>query len=198
MALATAAEVRAVANGWTSADDTLITTVLARADSALASHLGYPRADAGARTLESATYTLYPDRYAIGWGEDSLYLSVGTPRLISITSVHVDTGRDYDAASLLAATEYEADGRSLVLTDTATTGWSSAIRANKLVVVAGHTADDVLKRALILQAVHWLGNDPTAGTSSTQAPNAGSRSTHPLGLLPEVVTMVAPFVLVVP
>jgi hypothetical protein len=62
MALATAAQVRALAPGLSTADDTTIDALLARIDAAFARFCGHPTPDSGAPTREAATYTTFPGR----------------------------------------------------------------------------------------------------------------------------------------
>ena len=183
MALATAAQVRALAPGLSSADDTTITTLIARIDSAFARYCGHPMPDSGAQSMEA----------------DRAVAMIPTPPILSVTSVHVDPEQDYGADTLLAASEYVADGRRVELLVGATHSWSDLPRANRVVVSAGYTiaSHPVLTEAAIVQAVHTIGNTSAAGSTSTST-RGGSRSVAPLSLLPEVREMLADYRLSVP
>lgn len=199
MALASAAEVRALVPALASADDTRIDTLIARVDTVFARYCGHPRNDAGTRTMEVATYTLYPGRGAIGWGDESYALTLPLPELASVTSVHVDPEQDYGADTLVDSAYYTIHGRAIELLIDTDTGWSESPRANKVVVTAGYDPDDDddLKQAAIIQVVHWVKNTPGAGNrnSSTQQ---GNRTVDRLGLLEEVRDMLEPYRIPVP
>jgi len=203
MALATAAEVRTEAPhlfAESGSDDARLTALIARADAVFARHCNHPRPDTGGHTMEAAAYTVFPGRYAIGVGLDSHRLVLPTPEVISVTSVHVDEQQDYGDATLLDTTEYVATGSMLELTIDASTGWSAAPRANKVVVSAGYDVDDhdTLKMAAILQVIHWARNSATAGERSSSVVQGSSRTVDRLGLLDEVRDLLADYVLMVP
>lgn len=187
MALATAAQVRAVAPAVNDSADTVLDVLIARADAAFARWCGFPRPDSGDYTMEAATYTRYPDRYAIGCGEDERILTLDTPPILSVTSVHVDPEQDYDASTLLGADEYVADFRSIELTNDAQYSWSRYPRANKIVVSAGFVPadNDVLVQACITQVLHWFSHTKNAGKDSVSVAS-GSNTFAPLSLLPDV------------
>lgn len=199
MALATAAQVRALAPGLSTADDTTIDTLLARIDAAFARFCGHPTPDSGAQTMEAATYTTFPGRYDLGIEQDRAIATLPTPPILSITSVHVDPEQDYGADTLLTATEYVADGRRVELLVGATHSWSDLPRANRVVVSAGYVvaSHPVLTEAAIVQAIHAIGNTSAAGSTSTST-RGGSRSVAPLSLLPEVREMLTDYRLAVP
>jgi len=199
MALATAAQVRALAPSLSASDDTVIDTLLARIDSAFARYCGHPVPDSGAQTMEAATYTTFPGRYDLGIEDDRAIAMLPTPPILSITSVHIDPEQDYGADSLLGASEYVADGRRIELLLDATFIWSELPRANRAVVSAGYVVanNPVLTEAAIIQAIHQIGNTASAGSDSTQT-RGGSRSVAPLSLLPEVREMLTDYRLAVP
>ena len=199
MALATAAQVRALAPGLSTADDTTIDALLARIDAAFARFCGHPTPDSGAQTMEAATYTTLPGRYDLGIEQDRAIATLPTPPILSITSVHVDPEQDYGADTLLTASEYVADGRRVELLVGATHSWSDLPRANRVVVSAGYVvaSHPVLTEAAIVQAIHAIGNTSAAGSTSTST-RGGSRSVAPLSLLPEVREMLTDYRLAVP
>lgn len=199
MALATAAQVRALAPGLSTADDTTIDALLARIDAAFARFCGHPTPDSGAQTMEAATYTTFPGRYDLGIEQDRAIATIPTPPILSITSVHVDPEQDYGADTLLTASEYVADGRRVELLVGATHSWSDLPRANRVVVSAGYVvaSHPVLTEAAIVQAIHAIGNTSAAGSTSTST-RGGSRSVAPLSLLPEVREMLTDYRLAVP
>jgi hypothetical protein len=199
MALATAAQVRALAPGLSTADDTTIDALLARIDAAFARFCGHPVPDSGAQTMEAATYTTFPGRYDLGIEDDRAIATIPTPPIISITSVHVDPEQDYGADTLLTAAEYVADGRRVELLVGATHSWSDLPRANRVIVSAGYVvaSHPVLTEAAIVQTIHQIGNTSAAGSDTTST-RAGSRSVAPLSLLPEVREMLTDYRLAVP
>ncbi|MFZ9292600.1 MAG: hypothetical protein ACO26C_08750, partial [Ilumatobacteraceae bacterium] len=85
MPVMSAATVRAQLTGAVSADDTLIGTLVDRADAALAEWLRFPVPDAGTRTLGAATYTLYPGPFSID-PADPLVIVLPVRPVISVTS----------------------------------------------------------------------------------------------------------------
>ncbi len=199
MALATAAQVRALAPSLSTSDDTLIDALLARIDSAFARFCGHPVPDSGPQTMEAATYTQFPGRYDLGLEDDRSIAVIPTPPILSITSVHIDPEQDYGSDTLLQASEYLSDGRRIELTPDATFSWSQLPRANRVVVSAGYTVANhpVLTEAAIVQCVHQIGNTSSAGSDSTST-RGGSRSVSPLSLLPEVREMLTDYRLPVP
>ncbi len=199
MALATAAQVRELAPGLPSADDTTIDALLTRIDGAFARFCGHPVPDTGAQTMEAATYTTFPGRYDLGTGEDAQTAIIPAPPILSVTSVHIDPAQDYGGDTLLGSGEYVAVGRRVELLDDATASWGRTHRANKVVVSAGYVvaSHPVLTEAAITQAIHQIGNTSAAGSSSTST-RSGSRSVAPLSLLPEVREMLADYRLSVP
>lgn len=199
MALASAAEVRALVPALSAADDTKLDTLIARADTVFARWCHHPRNDAGSYTMEVATYTLYPGREAIGWGDDSYVLTLPLPDLATVTSVHVDPEQDYGATTLVLSTYYAINGRAIELLIDTDTGWSESPRANKVVCTAGYdpSVDDDIKQACIIQVVHWLKNMPGAGSRSSST-QQGNRTVDRLGLLDEVKDLLDPYRIPVP
>lgn len=186
MALATAAQIRA-ATRINAANDSLLDTLVTRVDAAFARYCGHPKPDAGGYTMEAATYTTFPGRYDLGIGKDARIAVIPAPPILSVTSVHIDPDQNYTASTLLAASEYVADGRTVELLNDATYSWSHHPRANRVKVSAGHTIADheVLTQAAIIQVAHWLSNTASAGSSNISTAGQ-SRPVAPLGLLPEV------------
>jgi hypothetical protein len=200
MALCTAAEVRAYANAGAAADDTLIASIIGRVDAAFARWCGLPPTDSGTQTMESATYTMYVDArmYQDPTRPASMFLPVNP--LVSVTSVHIDPERDYDAATLQASSTYDLDlyAGAIVLRDDAVDSWSTAVRANKVVAVCGYaTVPDDLAEAAIIQAAHIFTNKGTAGRRS-KSTGQNSISADRLSLLDEVKERLAHFRQVVP
>lgn len=177
MALITAAEARAAgiaSLGGSSDQDTLLDTLIDRADHALATWLGYPDQHSGSDgpTLESVTYTLYldgPDADA----PDRLTLPVRA--VSSITTIHSDPQRDYGSDTLIASTDYDLDGTEgvLYLRPDASSSWDTARRAIKVVCVAGWAdteAPPAVKQAAALLVRHWfdLGKERMSMSSVSQ------------------------------
>ena len=138
MAILTAAQARDYLPQLTgTAEDTLLTTLIARCSVQIARYLGYPAATAGsAPSVEQATYTQHLDSP----GGLTIKLPIGP--LVSVTSVHDDPERRYESDSLVAASDYDLDlfNGLIVLKDSAAHGlWSDSApyRAIKVVYVAG-------------------------------------------------------------
>lgn len=121
--------------------DTELTNLISRAESALALHLGFPVYDGGTlRALDVQTYTVYIDK-----AMDSLpdVLQLPFRPVVSITSVHADTEREYGSETEIAAAEYELDkenARLVLKPRVASNGFSSGYRSNKVVLTAGWSA----------------------------------------------------------
>lgn len=155
MAIITAAQAKAYLPQVTgTTDDTLIDTLITRADAVIARWLGWPAATAGGvPTIEDVTYTLYVD----GSGETDLYLPVRP--VVSITSVYDDPARLYPASSEVASGDYTADLDAGLLTcdsDGTHGAWSSGRRAIKITAVAGYaTIPADIQHAACLLVKHW-------------------------------------------
>jgi len=197
MALCTAAEVREYAGSGAAADDTLIDSIIARVDASFARYCRYPRSDAGAYTMEDTTYTVFPRADEAQDSEHPERLLLSTGPIVSVTSVHVDPERDYGASTEVGSGDYdiEATAAAIVLRDDATEAWSTATRANKVVVVAGWaTVPDDLAEAAIIQASHIFKNRQSAG-ARTRTTGQNSRTTDRLSLLDEVKERLSPYIL---
>ena len=159
MALLTSTEAKAIKPDLSgSAQDTLIDTLIGRADEVLATWCGYPVYDSSTiPSLTQQTYTQYLDGPT--W-EDSKVLAVPFFPLGTITSIHDDpTDRTYGAATLVDSSDYDVDTyRGLViLTQSSVQGfWSKGFRAQKIVTQAGWaTVPEALKHAGAELVWHW-------------------------------------------
>lgn len=158
MALATASEFRGVYPDLVAVgQDPVIDAAVAWADQLMATWCGLPALDAGAPSLSAGTLTLYPDP---SYRHDRA-LDVGLRVVGSITSVHVDPLWEYGADTLVDSGDYLYDAREglLHLKPAATGAWSSAHRANK--VVLSHGWDDgsvpaAIRGVAIVQARYLL------------------------------------------
>jgi len=199
MPVMSAATVRAQLTGAVSGDDALIGTLIDRTDAALAEWLRFPVPDSGTRTLGAATYTAYPGALSID-PADSLVLMVPVRPVISVTSVHIDPTRSYGAATAVDAADRDLDGDAglIILRESAGTGWSTALRANKVVVSAGWaTLPGPLAQALVVQVGHWLAHTRSAGRLTLDDGQSRVDLTA-LDLLPEVRALAQPHRLVAP
>jgi len=149
--------------------DTLLTALLARADTLLASFCGYEPASAGASpTLQSTTYTEYPRPWQVEDGGLSLRL-YHVPAT-SITSVYDSPDRSYGSGDLVASTDYDLrDDSRVVLVYNATHGaWSKLHEALKDVYVAGWTTPPYgLFDALVVMTTHLYRRQDRQGKTST-------------------------------
>ena len=191
MAVITAAEARFYLRGLTgTGEDTDIATCVTRVDAALAAWLGFPpRDEATDPTLEDVSYVLYLD------GPGGLVVQSPVWPIQSVTSIYDDPDRSYDAASLVAATDYDLDKPvgKIILSNSAVWGsWSSSWRAIKLTVVAGWTTiPERLKHAVGLTVRHqWRARD-LAGVETMTGSSGMSASLRPFTILPEVQQLLA-------
>ena len=174
-----------------TAEDSNIASMLTRADSVIASYLGFPAPTAGGSpTIEDTTYVLYMD------GPGGQELRVPYLPIQSVTSLYDSADRDYPSSDLIAASDYELfGGEGLIrLTDTSSAGYfSTARRAIKLTAVIGWaTIPEAIKHAAGLQVAYWFqGRDNVGRISVNQG--GGSATFKPLSLLPEVKEALAPF-----
>jgi peptidoglycan biosynthesis protein MviN/MurJ (putative lipid II flippase) len=87
---------------------------------------------------------------------------------------------------------------AIVLRDSAGTGWSSALRANKVTVSAGWaTLPGSLAQAVVMQVGHWLAHTRTAGRLTIDDGQSRVDLTA-LDLLPEVKALAQAHRLVAP
>ena len=190
MALITASEARGYIRTLTStAEDTIIDTIIGRADGLMAAYCGFP-AESGAPTLESATYTHYLDGPA---HPREVRLPVWP--VTSVTSIYDDPLLDYGATTLVSSGDYTLYGDEglVVLNNTASWSWNTARRAIKATYVAGwSTAPNAIKHACALQSAHiFKHRDAIGSTSLSKA--GGSATLSALGLLPEVKEALSPY-----
>jgi len=101
-----------------TAEDTVLTKVIAREEVRVANYLGYPPASAGtAPSIESKGYIRFYGAEAIE--KDGRILRVDVLPLTTITSIYDDEDLDWDSDHLVAATDYSIlDGsQGLILLD---------------------------------------------------------------------------------
>lgn len=121
--------------------DTELNNLIARVESAIARWLGFPSPDgSNTPTLDVSTYTLYIDEPDY---DDVSRLYLPLKPIVSITSIHADSEREYPADSEITSSEYELDkARGIVILkpNVATEGFVRAYRGNKVVGTFGYTA----------------------------------------------------------
>lgn len=173
MALITAAEARAYLPGNSgTVDDTLLATLISRAEQQLAAHCGFPPLAGAAPTLEQRSLVFYLD------GPD--ILDVRTVLLpirpvVSITSIYDDPNNGYGSSYEVASSEWALDkatGRIRLLTSS-THAWSRAPEAIKVAGVFGLTTgsiDEFVKDAIGTFVAHKFQLRHTQGrqTATTQ------------------------------
>jgi hypothetical protein len=181
VALVTAAEVRLnlPGLGTSATEDTILDTLIARADAVLANWCGYDAATeggAGAPTLEDVTFT----RYLKGPGGRALQLPFYP--IVSVTTIEDDTTETFNGSTyLVSSSDYSLrkDEGIVLLKQTATRGtWSeSESEVLKVVWVAGWaTVPYAMKQACIQLVIYWYNQRGTLGKSSV---NAGGFSVSP-------------------
>ena len=191
MAVMTAAEARVYLRGLSSpGEDSTIDTLIAVASGQLAAWMGYP-VESGIASLESKTYTHYLDGPTIYRRE----IRVPVFPVSSVTTIHDDPDLDYDAASLVAASDYTLHGDYglIVLNNGANHAWNTARRSIRVVYVAGYSSAPAdVKHAVGMQVAHIFQNRDALGKSSVSKAG-GASSPLPLELLPEVKAAAAPY-----
>lgn len=168
-------------------EDTLLTTLIGRANALMAAYCSFPFPDAGGRTLEAATYTCYLGRPAL----DPRVLDLPIAPVISVTSVHIDAGLDFDADSLIDAADYVLVGPvgQIYLPAASSSAWSVEPRANKVVVSAGWATAPADLVALAATAVRHLIDGAHVGAEVLSVSAGGQSQTRQAAasLLPPVV-----------
>lgn len=117
-------------------DQTLVETLISRADALMAAFCEFPVYDGGiAPTLEAQDYTLYVEPRA----DDARALDLRLRPIIDVTSVHVSEDWSFGSTDEVDSGDYIRDDQRgvLWLKPTASASWSSDARANKVVVTAG-------------------------------------------------------------
>lgn len=200
MALLTAAETRAhLPQLAGTALDAELATLVAHFDAIAAEYCGFPASPGGtvgaARTLESATYTLYldgPDP------SDPSLLWVGVRPITAVSSIYSDPVREYGSGSLVASGDYTLHGgEGMVMMDWDSGDvWDSGSRAIKIAFTAGFsTVPAPIKRAAGLQVASWFKNRPAVGARNVSQQGTSIGYASPLELLPEVKQLLSGYVL---
>lgn len=157
MALCTVAEAQAQIPGVSgTAEEAILTDLIARAGPALARICGFPPASAGAApTMESASYTRYLDGPAFNAPRE---LDLGLRPVTAITSIHDDSLWAYGSATLVDSGDYvlSADEGRVLLAPSATHLWTTGRRNIKVVCTGGYaTVPDDLTHAAVMTVAHW-------------------------------------------
>jgi len=121
-----------------SGADTQLSDLIARVESAIALHLGFPvYDDSVSRSLNVQTYTVYLDGPMFSM-QDTLQLPFRP--LVSVSSIHSDVDRIYGSDTEVTAAEYELDlqnSRVILKPSVSTKGFDSGYRVIKVVLTAG-------------------------------------------------------------
>lgn len=171
-----------------TADDTAIAAELAVAEAQVAELCGWPPSDAGARSFESGTWTVFGVRDPV----DPRRLLLPVPP-VSVTTVHVSDSGAYDSSSLVASTYYavantDAGAHSLYALNGQR--WSAAPRGNQVVMTAGWTegaAPDALRAAVLSMLVHRWRHLRTAQGVASASIRGNTTSRDSLTAIPAVV-----------
>lgn len=187
MAILTAAEARAEIPALTGTDeDAALAVLIADVDEMFATRLGYPPATVGGSpTLEDVSMVRYYD----GASVDGPTLRLGLLPIASITSIYADDNRLYSASTLIASSNYEVSGGvgCVILTPTATQGWTRGRRSIKVTAVIGYaTIPPTLKRAARRMVAYLWGNRGKLAPSSSNDPTRGE-------IPMEILSMILPY-----
>ncbi len=188
MSLVTTAQVRQHYPALTG-DEVLLTTMIEQVDGLMAGACGFPVADNGLRTMQSATYTRYPVPLM-----DPRVVSLGVP-IVSVTSAHVSVDWTYGSVDAITLTDIVIDGASLILKPGAGKSWSMSSRVNRCVVVGGYATTPPALIAITAAAVrHLLHGRHTGPLLSASAGGQSVSMAAPSDLLPpEVLEALTPY-----
>lgn len=172
-----------------TANNPELQAVISQVDALLALYCGFPVPDAGgARTLEAATYTFYPNG---PHSSNARRLVLPLRPIVSVTSVHVDPAEDYASSSEVPAGERVLDAQrgEIWLKPSASRSWAvDSGRANRVVVVAGFATTPPDLKALAISATrHVWDRRRTQGVASQSAAGVAQTYTDPEALLPVAV-----------
>lgn len=194
MAIITVAEAKTYLpglNASSSTEDTFIGVLVDAASVWIARFCGYP---GKAPTVEDTSYTRYftPD--------DAEDLILDVLPVVSITTIHDDPARGYDAAHLVDSGNYtllDGDAGLVCTTSTSTHSWSvGEKRAVKVVFTAGYTTipDDMkLACRMIVRAAYDLRK--RSGVVSETAVGGTQATFRDEDVPPQVRRMLRPFML---
>lgn len=176
-----------------SSQDTLIGSYVAQAEAWVAAHLGLPAYDgATLRSLEVQTYTLFP------LGDGGPVLELGIQPVVSVTSIHVSTVRDYDSEALVDSgdyTLYSSTGRVVLDYNADRAAWPKGERAIKAVVTAGFSSLDApleMGVALVARAM-WDDTQRRQAKVASKSGRGGSVQFTQPPIPASVFQMLAPY-----
>jgi len=159
--------------------DTALTNLIDRVESAVARYLGYPAFDGSLNPqLDQATYTVYVDGPTT---YDFFTLQLPVAPIVSITSIHTDSNRQYTSGTLIDSSHYTFNaqhGRIYLDPNTTNRNFVTGYRANKVVCTVGYTsltAPDDLEHAVCIWVSQLHRNKANQGKESITQTNATVR-----------------------
>lgn len=178
------------------AANTDLEALLDRVEAATARYMGWRKSNnlASPRML-SATHTFYLDGSTY---ENPQVLQLPMRPIQSITSIHSDVDRQYNADTLIDATTYTLDkylGQVILDPITATDTFDRAYRAIKVVCEAGYANNELpadLEHGICVWASQLHRNKATQGKDSITQ-RAATISISPKTMPKEVAEILAPF-----
>lgn len=181
-------------------EDSVLDTLVGRADGLLAQYFGMPRTDGAVWTLEQATYTRRlqgPDYTA------PRRLRLGVKPVISVTSVHQDLDEEFGSSTEVVAADRELDAAEGILYSTPGASFGGWYRGNKgdrpiKVVLEGGwaTAPEPLVAIVATQVRHLWELGMTQGVdAATGAGVSETRRGFDALIAPQVRGPAAPFIL---
>ena len=197
MAIATLAQLKGHLKIASTADDALLTRILAGVEMAIARECR--RVFGQASSFSEASRT----EFLTAVGLDTIFLS--SYPVVSISSIQADEDRDFDSATaLIENTDYLVDKDTGIVTrlgsywpfdrGTVKVAYVAGYEAAGADHVAGHYAMPAdLTNAVIMQAAFEYGRAGKEGITSTSAGGGNVTLYQPEGLLPGVKKMIAPF-----
>lgn len=172
-----------------TASDTLVASMISRAEGLVALYCHYPLKADGTRTLEESDYVLYPRPRGKG---DPRTLCLCVRPITAVTAVFVDADRAYGASTeIVEGVDFDVDtlaGAISLLPGGSLAYWSSDIRANRVEVTAGYATCPPELEVILAQATRHLWDLRANSRDTTDTFDKFSAERRDLdALLPEAV-----------
>ena len=175
-----------------TADDSLLSSLIARFDQLAAAFCCYIPQQSGALSLESGTYLEILD------GPGGKYLYLSAKPATAIASIYDDPDLEYGSDDLIAASDYvlhDLEGLVILKNDASDGTFSENARAIKVTYTAGYTGGTMpgaIKHAACLQVAHWYGARAHIGRTNVSA-QGQTAALSTLELLPETREALKPY-----
>ena len=172
-------------------DNSKLQGLIDDASEMIAGACAWPPSDGSSKpSMLSGARTLYLGADAVSY--DGVEMRLGLRAVSVTTSVHVDPDWEYSDDDLVPATDYITDSASgvLLLKPGASSRWSRARRAQKVVCTAGYTEDDIpgqLQRACVRLVKHLLRGPQRQGKTGANSKNGSVSFTPDHSKIPKAI-----------